>query len=285
MLLSKHTFEALGTQWEIITDRPMSRTLIDTINNRIELFDSAYSRFRSDSIVTQMAKSAGSYVFPDDVMPLMDFYKELYDATLGKVTPLIGRSLELSGYDANYSFIERSQVPVPSWGEVLKIEGSVLTTTRPVVLDVGAAGKGYLVDIVGSLIDQQGISDYVVDASGDLIHKGSIQNRVGLEHPFQPDTIIGVIDVQNRSICASATNRRSWGEGLHHIFDPDTQAPVKGIVATWVVADTALIADGLATALFFTEPAVLAEQFNFEYVRMNEKGAIDYNHKFSGELF
>ena len=233
-----------------------------------------------------MAKSAGSYEFPDDIIPLMDFYKQLYDATSGKVTPLIGRSLELSGYDADYSFIEKTQLPVPVWDdEVLKIEGSVLTTTQPVVLDVGAAGKGYLVDIVGSLIDRQGISDYVVDASGDLIHKGSSENRVGLEHPFIADTVIGVVDVQNRSICASATNRRSWGKDRHHIFDPDTRAPVKGVVATWVVADTALIADGLATALFFAEPVVLAEQFNFEYVRMNEKGAIDYNHKFSGELF
>lgn len=285
MLPSSHVFEALGTQWEIATSRPISPELIETINARIDMFDITYSRFRADSLVTIVSKSAGSYVFPNDVMLLLDFYRELYDITDGKVTPLIGKALELSGYDAEYSFSEKQQESVPVWDDVLQIDGNILTTTQPIVLDVGAVGKGYLVDIIGSLLDQHDITDYVVDASGDLLHKGSIENRVGLEHPFQKDTVIGVIDVQNRSLCASAINRRSWGEGMHHVFDPDTVQPVSEIVATWVVTDTAMIADGLATALFFTDPELLSKQYDFEYVRMNKDGAIDYNHSFSGELF
>lgn len=285
MLPSSYVFEALGTQWEIATSQSIPPELIETINVRIDIFDKAYSRFRADSLVTKMSKRAGSYVFPNDVMLLLDFYRELYDITDGKVTPLIGKALELSGYDAEYSFSEKQQEPVPVWNDVLQVDGNILTTTQPIVLDVGAAGKGYLVDIIGSLLDQHDITDYVVDASGDLLHKGSIENRVGLEHPFQKDTVIGVIDVQNRSLCASAINRRSWGEGMHHVFDPDTVQPVSEIVATWVVTDTAMIADGLATALFFTDPELLSKQYDFEYVRMNKDGAIDYNHSFSGELF
>ena len=285
MLPSSHTFEALGTRWEIVTTNPLTNPLKHKIAACIEAFGSTYSRFRADSLVTKMSKSAGRYEFPDDVMPLLDFYKQLYVLTSGKVTPLIGDALARAGYDADYSFSPKEQVPVPAWDDALRVERNILHTTQPVTLDVGAAGKGYLVDRISSLLDQQEYVDYVIDASGDLIHKGTIENRVGLEHPFKPGVVIGVIDVQNKSICASAVNRRSWGKGMHHIFDPDTGAPVDEIVATWVIAESAMIADGLATALFFVDPAQLANAFEFEYVRMHTNGAIDYNHKFSGELF
>lgn len=72
---------------------------------------------------------------------------------------------------------------------------------------------------------------------------------------------------------------------MHHIFNPHTMQPTRDILATWVIAETAMIADGLATALFFITPEKLQKSFDFQYVRMHSNGCVESSSKFNGELF
>jgi thiamine biosynthesis lipoprotein len=153
-----------------------------------------------------------------------------------------------------------------------------------VTVDVGAAGKGYLVDLVAALLRESGIDEYVVDASGDMVHRGEGSLRVGLEHPLDSSKAIGVYELRNRALCASATNRRTWGNGLHHVIDATTGLPTQQVIATWVIADSALVADGLATALFFAGEQQLA-RFDFQFVRMFSTGRVEQSAQFDGELF
>lgn len=280
-----HSFEALGTKWDIATSVQLHGATVKAVQKRVESFDKTYSRFRDDSLVTEISKKPGKYLFPDDARKLFSVYAKLYEKSEGKVTPLIGDMVSQAGYDATYSFAPRSIEPIRGWDESMEWDGKALTTKRPIILDFGAAGKGYLVDLLASILDSHGIKDYVIDASGDMRHKGSIENKVGLEHPLDPTRVIGIIDVQDESLCASATNRRTWGNGLHHVFDPHTKAPTNTILATWVVADEAIVADGLATALFFSEPKNLMPYFDFEYVRVYTNGTLEYSPLFEGKLF
>jgi thiamine biosynthesis lipoprotein len=94
-----------------------------------------------------------------------------------------------------------------------------------------------------------------------------------------------VANLRDRALCASAVTRRAWGEGLHHELDARTGVPARDVVATWVVADDAATADGLATALFFTGAKDLARTFRFSYVRMFADGRAEISPNFDGELF
>jgi thiamine biosynthesis lipoprotein len=201
------------------------------------------------------------------------------------VTPLIGRTLERAGYDATYSFISRPQEPVPDWDEVMQWQARTVTTTTPLLLDFGAAGKGYLVDLLTALLHQAGIGQFVIDGSGDLYVHDDVPQRVGLEDPSDPTQVVGIVEVSGASLCASAGNRRSWGEGMHHIINPQTQRPVQDITATWTIASTAAQADGLATALFFVSPQQLLAEFTFQYVRLFRNGTIEYSNDLQGEIF
>lgn len=285
MLQHSFKFEAIGTAWQIDTSQNINEPLRKLILDRIEAFDATYSRFRADSLISQVAKQAGAHTFTDDSVALFDFYKQMYDATNGKVTLLIGNTLSQAGYDADYSFIATELSRVAEWHDVLSYDNTTLVTTRPVLLDFGAAGKGYLIDLVGEILSQHAINEYVIDASGDLKHRGNLENKVGLEHPLDTSQIIGIVDVRNKSLCASASNRRAWGGDMHHIFDPHTLLPVKEIIASWVIADEAMVADGLATALFFEKPSVLSEIADFEYVRMFKDGGVEYSSYFADKLF
>jgi thiamine biosynthesis lipoprotein len=288
------SFKAIGTQWEIETYEPLVRGQQQRILRRIEEFDTTYSRFRSDSLVSRIAAApdGGCFDFPDDSLALFDLYDRLHMATAGAVDPLVGRDLELLGYDRTYSL-----TPAPnlvreeyargraSWSKDIIRDGTSLVTRRPLAIDVGAAGKGYLVDIVSDILREAGFNQFVVDGSGDLRHSGQSSIRVGLEHPFDPQLAIGVANLQDCALCASAITRRAWGDGLHHVLDARTGVPVRNVVATWVVADETAIADGLATALFFTRADHLAEVFRFSYVRMFADGRAEISQNFDGKLF
>jgi FAD:protein FMN transferase len=278
-------FHGIGTAWEIDSPTPLDPGVLSAIEQRIAEYDRVYSRFRDDSLVARIAQQPGSYEFPPDAAPLFDLYRRLYEATDGAVTPLVGTALETLGYDRAYS-LRPSGAPraVPPWNEAFAWDGSRLTALRPVTVDVGAAGKGYLVDLVAGLLRAHGVDEYVVDASGDMLHRGSGSLRVGLEHPLDPSKAIGVYELRNRALCASASNRRSWGDGLHHIIDAATGLPTRRVIATWVVADTALLADGLATALFFADEAQLSD-FDFQFARMLANGHVEHSAQFDGELF
>lgn len=202
------------------------------------------------------------------------------------MSPLVGRALETLGYDRTYSLRPSGPArPVPAWDDAVAWNDGVLRTVRPVLLDVGAAGKGHLVDLVGQLLRSGGMRDLVIDASGDIRRWGPGSIRVALEHPLDSTMAIGVVNLGEGAICASSVNRRAWGDGLHHVIDATTGLPTAAVIATWAIAPTALVADGVATALFFADADRLAEEFSIRYVRMFSTGRVEFSPDIDGELF
>jgi FAD:protein FMN transferase len=140
---------------------------------------------------------------------------------------------------------------------------------KPYLLDVGAAGKGFAIDRVAALFEDEA---YVIDAGGD-IRARDVTQVIGLEDPSDPSKLIGTFQLENQSVCASAGNRRAWGN-WHHILDPKTSLPARNVVATWAIAETAMQADGIASALFFCAPEALGSLPSFSYVVMYENGRV-----------
>ena len=278
-------FEAIGTSWEIETPAPLDGTARAAVTARIEAYDRAWSRFREDSLVARIGREPGSWALPEEAAPLLALYRELYEATDGRMSPLVARSLERLGYDAGMSLRPAgAPLAAPPWEDAIAWDGAVLHAPRPVTLDVGAAGKGQLVDLVLDVLAEHGVAEALVDASGDLRRRGPGTVRVGLEHPGDPGRVVGVAELGERALCASAINRRAWGGGLHHVLDATTGVPVDRVVATWVVADSALVADGVATALFLAEPDRIPSHLGAEFVRI-VGGRIERSPGFPGEVF
>lgn len=252
----------------------------------MERFDRDWSRFRDDSLVTRIAREPGHHKLPADAGPLLDWYRELYEATGGRVSPLVGQTMESLGYDASYRLAPASTlIAVPRWEDAIAWDGEHLDTVRPVLLDVGAAGKGYLADIVSRLLISLGVETHVVDASGDIVARGETHEVVALEHPADPTKAIGVVPLRDGAMAASAVNRRTWGAGLHHVIDATTGLPTNSVIATWALAPDTLRADGLATALFFDPDPALLSGDGVSFVRMFADGRVQSSPSFPGELF
>jgi thiamine biosynthesis lipoprotein len=247
---SSWRFEAIGTSWEIVTAAPLGADRRAAVSALIERFDAEWSRFRADSVVSGL-----------------------------------GASLERLGYDPAYTLSAGAPVAAPAgWTSLLTWDDGILSLAAPAVIDVGALGKGRLVDLVLDLVHADGAGDVVIDAGGDLAVRGAPQ-RVGLEHPFDPSRAIGVWEVTDAALCASAVNRRAWGDGLHPVLDARTGVPVRTIAATWAVAADAMTADAIATALFFDGGPRLAHDGGVEWVRMTTDGAVQWSPGCRADLF
>jgi len=281
--MSQFVFEAIGTHWQIDIFEDLStekeKEVLDLTLKRIKDFDLLYSRFRGDSWITQMSKVAGTYDLPPDAEPLFNLYRDVYKITQALVTPLVGQTLVDAGYDAEYS-LKQSKLLVepPLWEEVIFYHPPKITLHKPVLLDLGAAGKGYLVDIVSELIESLGINSYCVDAGGDMRHRSVNEEgiRVGFEDPRDTKKVIGVINLKNKALAGSAGNRRKW-QRFNHIINPHTLTSPTNILAVWVVADTAMLADMMTTALYFAPSAELLESYTFEYLVMYEDASVEGN--------
>ena len=288
--MMKFEFEAIGTTWKIdIEDNlPENKEVVlqKMIMDRIDDFDKNYSRFRKDSLVTKMSEEAGEFILPSDANKMILIYKQMYEITGGLVTPLIGQVLVDAGYDSEYSMNEKSLKSPKKWEEVLKWNNPKLELSSPALLDFGAGGKGYLVDIVSELIEASGIKSYCVDAGGDMRHRNFDKKtlRVGLENPDDTTEVVGVVKVFNESLCGSAGNRRTWGN-FHHIINPNDLSSPRNVKSVWCTSETTLLSDMLTTALFFVDASVLLQHFKFEYLVIYSDNSLVKSENFKAEIF
>ena len=148
----------------------------------------------------------------------------MFDLTGGIVTPLVGNLISDLGYDKEYSLKPKEKITAPpDWDEVMTYKHPKLTTKKTVLLDFGAAGKGYLIDIVAEIIKSHDIKTFMINAGGDIRCESSGEKNftIGLENPKNFKEIIGTVSLTTGSICGSAGNRRRWDK-YHHILNTKT---------------------------------------------------------------
>lgn len=293
-LRAEWSFDAIGTAWWIgVYELPAALNLMDLkerIAARIQAFDITYSRFRDDSLVAMWSRHAGVYDLPPDAAPLLNLYHQLYALTAGAVTPLIGNVMSDAGYDAAYTLqAARQLTSPPAWDEAIEFDSTAgrIHVKQPVLMDFGAIGKGYLVDIICELLESAGVKQYCVDAGGDIRVRlgGDVSPLgIGLENPTDTTQAIGVARMRRGAICGSAGNRRAW-QGYHHIIDPHKLESPRHLQAVWVSAESAMVADGLTTALYFVAPDKLCKGFTFEFAMVHTGSRVEVSSGFPGEFF
>lgn len=280
----------MGSVWSITVwdDIPSAsfNDLTEEIVRRCRSFEELYSRFRPTSLVCILAGTIGIVDVPVDLVTMLRLCEKLNRLSGGVFNPLVGSTLEDMGYDASYSLTIKQDIrAVPDFASALHIiDDTHIELLKPVLIDIGAVGKGYAVDLITTFLDEAGLKRFLVDGSGDVFYRGDEPLRAGLEHPDDPTKAIGVIELQNCAFCASAGNRRAWGT-YHHIINAHTLTSPQHILGTWVKAESAALADGLATAIFLCDPEQLAAELVFEYCILNNEYKVKRSEGFEGEIF
>lgn len=125
-------------------------------------------------------------------------------------------------------------------------------------VDLGGIGKGYAGDRFIEIFKEYGIVSAFSNIGGNVSTLGIKPDgspwRVGIRHPRQSG-LLGAVEVKDRSVVTSGDYERYFmgpeGRRYHHILDPVTGYPSKsGLISVTVVADSAMTADALSTAIF-----------------------------------
>lgn len=154
---------------------------------------------------------------------------------------------------------------------ILSPEKGVKFQKSGMALTFGGIAKGYILDRVGKILQDNGVDVYVVSCGGDVVMKGRENFRVGIQEPGGgPDKLMIVFTMSAGAVSTSGHYERFYKIGdkeYSHIIDPKTGMSVENdLVSITIAGSNATDADALATSV-----AVLGLEKGMELIK-NFKG-------------
>ncbi len=128
-------------------------------------------------------------------------------------------------------------------------------------LDLGAIGKGAVVDHLADWLAERGYRRFLLEAGGDVLVSDLKPDgapwRIWIRHPRSADAPLAIATIgaagERVALATSGDYVRFMERGgvrYHHILNPATGHPDSDAVSVSVIAGSATEADALATALF-----------------------------------
>ncbi|HTO95278.1 MAG TPA: FAD:protein FMN transferase, partial [Bacteroidota bacterium] len=143
---------------------------------------------------------------------------------------------------------------------------------RGMHIDVGAIGKGYAADRAMDLLARGGVTKSIVDMGGNLAIRWpgaagweTPVATISVRHPRVEGNFLGTFRYGTGGVSTSGDYERCFvldGVRYHHIMNPATGAPARGVVSVTIVAPNATDADAISTTVF-----VLGRQKGMEFIR------------------
>ncbi len=134
--------------------------------------------------------------------------------------------------------------------------GTVFLGKVDMKLGLGGIAKGWALDRAAAELDGRGIGRFLLSGGGQVLARGSF--RVGIRDPRgAPSDFFAVIAVTDTSISTSGDYERFFfvdGVRYHHLLDPRTGRPARGLRSVTTVCADATLADAMSTALFVLGP-------------------------------
>lgn len=146
----------------------------------------------------------------------------------------------------------------------VRLEGNRVIKDDPRIrLNCSAIAKGYAVDAVATVLERNGVENYMVEIGGEVVVKGVNESgqawRTGIRKPEEisldkPSPIEEIIQLNKKGGIATSGDYLNFyikdGKKFAHTINPLTGYPAEqNILSCTIVADDCMTADGYATAL------------------------------------
>ncbi len=257
------TFEAMKSPCEIWleTGEENARALIQWAASETWRIEEKYSRFRSDSVLSQINQQAGQWQTLDmETLSLLNFADECWRLTDGMIDITVGTYLKHWHFDSNTRPPPRKllkQLAASVGWEKIQLQQGNLLLPEGMQLDLGGIGKEYAVDAVAlALAAKLAEGGIMVNFGGDLMAIRAKLDQspwtVGIENIVADESAVKVISLFRGAIATSGSTKRyavdKRGRPLGHILNPKTGWPVAhGPASVTVIADTATQCGMLST--------------------------------------
>lgn len=223
-----------------------------------------YSRYRADSVISQINAAAGSshpIAVDSETQQLIEFASQLFEASDGLfdcTSGVLRRVWDFRSHRLPEQRAIDALLPLVGWQQV-QWDGERMALTRQgMELDFGGFGKEYAVDRAVAVLASTGIAHALVNLGGDVRVIGSRNDgepwQIGIRdprpHDSAPDQCFATIPVQHGAIATSGDYERFIevdGKRYCHVLNPRTGWPVSSWRSVSVVGTLCVQAGALST--------------------------------------
>ena len=311
--LEKHTekvyeyFDTITTFMAYTKDEEEFNHYVRVLNEELkkyhELYNS-YDAFEGVNNFRTINENAGKKAVEVDpkIIELIEYSKEMYDLTGGKINIAMGSLLGLWHDAREISVDNPDEARIPEESvlktasshkdinaiEIDKEKNTVYISDPDVRIDIGAIGKGYATKIIAKRLEEEGLKHGILSVGGDDVLIGdnpASENsyyKIAIQNPDLEDKenpYSSVVSLRNTSVVTSGDYQRYFmvdGKRYHHIIDPETMYPSIKWRSVSVILDDIAEADTISTYLFildYEEGLEFANKVGAEVLWIDE----DYN--------
>lgn len=253
------------------------------------------SEWREGSPLAEVNRRAGGepVAAPPDLLALVGRAVEIAERTGGAFDPTWAALWDLWDFQAEQPALPDPEAVGRQAARVdyrkVEIDPAAGTLRLPepgMKLGLGGIAKGYALDRAAKLLRERGYRDFLIVAGGQVYaagQRGERPWRVGIRDPRgdATDALALLTLAAGTSSSTSGDYERYFvldGVRYHHVLDPRTGHPARGLTSATVLAPDATLADALSTALMVLGPErglALAEEWpEVEAVLVGEGGEL-----------
>jgi FAD:protein FMN transferase len=266
--VARRTHEAMGTVMAHRAYGPGAEVALEEVCREIVRLEALLSRFLPGSAVSRVNASAGqrteavsaaTYAVLEEAVALGSAMPGYFDVTIAPLVALWaqGRAASMPPDRARI----RAALRLVG-GQGLEMDPRTMRVGLNRVgqaIDLGGIAKGWAGDRVREVMLRHGVRSAYSNLGGNVVTVGTRPDgsswQIGIQHPRQAEGLLGAVGVVDRAVVTSGDYQRTFvdatGRWHHHILDPSTGYPAaSGLISVTVVAERAVVADALSTALF-----------------------------------
>lgn len=259
----------MGTPCEIqlfAETESVARRAIDTAIVDIARLEARYSRYRSDSFlseINQVAATGGCITVDDETGSLLNYAvacheqsEGLFDITSG----ILRRAWRFdSGVLPDQGLVEGLLAKV-GWDKVRWNPPLLEFLSTGMEIDFGGIVKEYAADRAATLCGASGIRHGMINLGGDIKVLGPRADgspwRIGIRHPRQKNALLQTVPLAGGAMTSSGDYERCLtidGVRYGHILNPRTGWPVRHLASVSVIAEFCVVAGSASTIAMLKE--------------------------------
>ena len=274
--------ETMGTTWSVrlIPPPALDRAAFQAaIEDELARIIARFSHWDPKSELSRLnAAPPGFWAVSEPFWELLNRAMDLADDTNGAVDPALGALVDLWGFGPpgprplngfgtgpTVPFEEEIEAAraLSGWGVVrFNREARAVQQLGGVKLDLSGIAKGHAVDRVSERLTGMGATHHLVEIGGELRGAGvkpdfmpwwaDLQQAPGAPGP---PAVAALFDMACATSGDWVRNYEVYGQTYSHTIDGRTGRPVEnGVASVTVLAETAMYADAMATALTVMGP-------------------------------
>ncbi len=288
--------EAMATRWVLILPQgPGAQEAADAVFAIFTDVDARMSEWKETSPLSEVNRSAGvtPVAVPDDLRSVLQRGVEIGELTDGAFDVTWAALWGLWDFRA-----ERPTPPDPAEAarrcalvdfrqvQIDADAGTVLLLKPGMKLGLGGIAKGWALDRAAAELRRRGYDRFLMSGGGQVTVAGGRPGggpwRVGIRDPRAgPEVSFAMVRLADGSVSTSGDYERffvSGGVRYHHILDPRTGYPARGLRSVTAVTTDGTLADAMSTAIFVLgaeRGLAIAEQTDgLDVVLVDEQGRV-----------